>query len=138
MVDVLNYDNYVAGSWISAEQYIANINPSDTSHIVGNYAVGTVEDINRALTAARQAQTGWASAGIQARSNVLSSAARLMEDRAEELGNLLAREEGKQLGEATAEVRRAVQILDFFAAEALRNTGTIVDSVRPGMLVEMT
>lgn len=36
-----------------------------------------------------------------------------MEARSDELGNLLACEDSKHLGEATADVRRAVQILDF-------------------------
>lgn len=138
MVDVPSFGNYIDGQWVIAEQYTQNINPSDITDVVGNYAVGTAEDAECAVSVARRAQVEWAAAGIQTRSQVLSTAARIMNSRADELGNLLAREEGKQLDEATAEVHRAVHILEFFAAEALRNTGTIVDSVRPGMMVEMT
>lgn len=138
MTTAQTFDNYVAGQWVSSQHTTQNINPSDTTDVIGNYAVATVDDVHQAVTAARQAQIDWALAGIQTRSNVLAKAARIMDDRAEELGNLLAREEGKQLTEATAEVRRAVQILEFFAAEALRNTGTAIESVRPGLTVEMT
>ncbi len=138
MSNASTYDNYIAGSWVATQQYTENINPSDTSDVVGQYAVGSVADVEQAVAAARGAQPGWASAGIQQRSTILATAARLMDARAEELGDLLAREEGKRVTEATAEVRRAVQILEFFAAEALRNTGTAIESVRPGLTVEMT
>ena len=55
-----------------------------------------------------------------------------------ELGRLLAREEGKTLPEAIGEVARAGQIFKFFAGEALRLTGDMVPSVRPGVHVEIT
>ena len=58
--------------------------------------------------------------------------------RKDEIGELLAREEGKTRPEAVGEVARAGQILRFAAGEAVRNTGELIDSVRPGITVEMT
>ena len=58
--------------------------------------------------------------------------------RREELGRLLAREEGKTLPEAIGEVGRAAQIFDFFAGEALRIPGEKFASVRPGVDIEVT
>jgi aldehyde dehydrogenase (NAD+) len=58
--------------------------------------------------------------------------------RKEELGNLLACEEGKTLPEAIGEVSRAAQIFAFFSGEALRLSGEKLASVRPGIDVEMT
>jgi hypothetical protein len=58
--------------------------------------------------------------------------------RQDELGRLLAREEGKTLAEGIGETIRAAQIFDFFAGEALRLAGETVPSVRPGVGVEMT
>ncbi len=55
-----------------------------------------------------------------------------------ELGNLLAREEGKTLPEGIGEAGRAGQIFKFFAGEALRVGGEIIGSVRPGIGVEVT
>ena len=57
--------------------------------------------------------------------------------RKDELGRLLAREEGKTLAEAVGETIRAAQIFKFFAGEALRNLGDAVASVRPGVDVMM-
>ena len=58
--------------------------------------------------------------------------------RKEELGELLAREEGKTLPEAIAEVARAGNIFKFFAGEALRIAGETMASVRPGVQVDIT
>ena len=56
--------------------------------------------------------------------------------RADELGRLLSREEGKTLPEGKGEVMRAARIFKFFAGEALRRHGVTVDSTRPGVAVE--
>jgi alpha-ketoglutaric semialdehyde dehydrogenase len=58
--------------------------------------------------------------------------------RKDELGALLAREEGKTLPEATGEAARAGNIFKFFAGEALRGGGESLASVRPGVQVEIT
>ncbi|MBU1803886.1 MAG: aldehyde dehydrogenase family protein, partial [Gammaproteobacteria bacterium] len=58
--------------------------------------------------------------------------------RREELGTLLAREEGKTLPEAIGEVARAGNIFKYFAGECLRQAGETLQSVRPGVGVEVT
>jgi aldehyde dehydrogenase (NAD+) len=57
--------------------------------------------------------------------------------RRDTLGRLLAREEGKTLAEAVAEVTRAAHVFRFFSGEALRVSGDSIDSVRPGVDVEV-
>lgn len=59
-------------------------------------------------------------------------------DRREELGTLLAREEGKTRAEGVGEATRAGQIFLFFAGEALRISGELLASARPGIDVEIT
>ena len=58
--------------------------------------------------------------------------------RREELGTLLAREEGKTLAEGIGEAARAGNIFKYFAQEALRLAGGKLASVRPGVDVEVT
>jgi acyl-CoA reductase-like NAD-dependent aldehyde dehydrogenase len=69
---------------------------------------------------------------------VLDRAAAEIIARKDEIGELLAREEGKTRPEAVGEVARAGQVLRFAAGEAVRNAGELIDSVRPGITVEMT
>jgi aldehyde dehydrogenase (NAD+) len=61
-----------------------------------------------------------------------------LHERRAELGALLAREEGKTRAEGVGEVARAAQIFRFFGGEALRITGELVESVRPGVEVAIT
>jgi alpha-ketoglutaric semialdehyde dehydrogenase len=128
----------VAGEWVDGRTLLSNINPSDTSDVVAEYGCADATLAQEAVEAARSAQPGWAEATPYQRFEVLDRAGSEVLARAAELGDLLAREEGKTLGEATAEAVRAGQILKFFAGEALRVTGDHVDSVRPGVEVLVT
>ncbi|MFN7101870.1 MAG: aldehyde dehydrogenase family protein, partial [Pseudorhizobium sp.] len=131
------YQNLIAGEWVGSEAS-NNISPSDTNDVVGAYAQGTAEDAKQAIAAAKAAFPAWSRSGIMERHTILRKAADEIVARKEELGTLLAREEGKTLPEAIGETLRAAQIFDFFAGEALRLTGEVVPSVRPGIGVEIT
>ena len=129
--------NYIDGDWVDGEA-VADINPSNTDEIVGHYARGSADDARRAIAAAKAAFPAWSRSGIQQRHDILKAAGDEILKRREELGSLLAREEGKTLAEGIGETVRAGQIFDFFAGEALRLTGEVVPSVRPGLEVTMT
>jgi aldehyde dehydrogenase (NAD+) len=127
--------NLIAGEWIEGEGESDNVNPSNTAEVVGRYARASKADAARAIAAAKAAFPSWARSGIQQRHDVLKKASDEILGRKDELGRLLAREEGKTLVEATGEVMRAGQIFAFFAGEALRLAGELVPSVRPGVEV---
>ena len=57
--------------------------------------------------------------------------------RAEELGALIAREEGKPLAEGKGEVYRAGQFFTYFAAEARCQLDQTADSVRPDIEIDV-
>ncbi|ERI50127.1 hypothetical protein N878_09715, partial [Pseudomonas sp. EGD-AK9] len=132
------YDNYIGGQWVAGSDYSRNINPSDLSDAVGEYAKADAAQVDQAIAAARAAFPGWSISGIQARSDALDKVGSEILARRQELGELLAREEGKTLPEAVGEVTRAGNIFKFFAGECLRLNGEIVPSVRPGVSVEVT
>jgi len=131
------YQNLIAGEWVGSDAS-KNINPSDTNDVVGIYAQGSAEDAKQAIAAAKAAFPAWSRSGILERHAILKKTSDEILARKEELGALLAREEGKTLPEAIGEVTRAAQIFDFFAGEALRLTGEVVPSARPGIGVEIT
>src|SRR5208337_2176941 len=91
-----------------------------------------------AVAAARAAFPAWSRTTPQERHDILLRASIEILARREELGRLLAREEGKTLPEAIGEATRAGQIFDFFAGEALRIPGEKFASVRPGVDIEAT
>ena len=132
------HQNFIGGSWIDGDDAGDNINPSDTRDVVGRYARASRQQADQAIGAARAAFPAWAQSGIQQRHDILSKVAIEIMARKEELGRLLAREEGKTLPEAMGEVARAAQIFDFFAGEVLRLAGEKIASTRPGVEVEVT
>src|SRR2546423_15702099 len=87
---------------------------------------------------AHAAVPAWSTSTPQSRFDALDAIGTEILNRKTELGDLLAREEGKTLPEATGEVVRAAYIFKFFAGEALRIPGEIMQSVRPGVGVELT
>ncbi|MDE0003616.1 MAG: aldehyde dehydrogenase family protein [Rhodospirillaceae bacterium] len=132
------HQNFIAGEWRATSETCRNINPSDTDEVVGEYALADVADTERAISAAAEAFPDWSNSGIQQRFDILDAIGTEILARKVELGRLLAREEGKTLPEAIGEAGRAGQIFKFFAGEALRLTGELVPSVRPGINVEIT
>ena len=132
------HKNYIAGEWVEGEDATRNVNPSDTTDIVGLYAQANAAQLDAAVVAARAAFPAWSRTTPQERHDVLSRVSGEVAARRDELGRLLAREEGKTLPEAIGEVGRAAQIFDFFAGEAVRIQGEKFASVRPGVDVEVT
>lgn len=132
------YKNLINGDWVEAQGVIRNINPSDTRDVVGEYAQGDAVQTRDAIGAAQAAFPAWSVSTPQQRFDILDAVGTEILARRAELGDLLAREEGKTLPEAIGEVARAGNIFKFFAGEALRPGGEIMPSVRPGVGVEIT
>src|SRR6266850_2909637 len=130
--------NLIAGQWTAGKQANPNINPSDVSDVIDQYASGDAAAVDAAVAAARAAFPAWSVSTPQQRFDALDFVGTEILARRAELGELLAREEGKTTPEATGEAARAGQIFKFFAGEALRTAGEIIPSVRPGMSVEVT
>ena len=130
--------NLIGGEWREGASISPNFNPSDTSDIVGEYAQADTTHAAAAVTAARGAFAKWSLSTPQQRFDVLDFIGTEILARKAELGDLLAREEGKTLPEAIGEAGRAGQIFKFFAGEALRIPGEKLASIRPGLDVEIT
>ncbi|MBA1272241.1 aldehyde dehydrogenase family protein [Stutzerimonas azotifigens] len=138
MAEHKRYDNYIGGEWVAGANYSRNVNPSDLSDVIGEYAQADAAQVSAAIEAARAAFPAWSTSGIQARADSLEKVGLEILARREELGELLAREEGKTLPEAIGEVSRAGNIFKYFAGECLRQAGETLQSVRPGVSVEVT
>ncbi len=130
--------NFIAGDWVEGAGVSRNINPSNTNDVVGEYAKTDKAQTVQAIAAAKAAFPAWSRSTPQERFDALNRVSIEILARKDELGRLLAREEGKTLPEAIGEVGRAGQIFAFFAGEALRLSGEKGASVRPGIDVEIT
>lgn len=130
--------NFIGGKWLEGANAADNINPSDTSDIIGEYAHASAAQTQQAIDAAYQASLAWGNSSIQHRSDILDNIGSEILQRREELGELVSREEGKTLPEGIGEATRAGQVFKFFAGEALRPGGEFIDSIRPGLDVSVT
>ena len=89
------HKNYIAGEWLAADNAIENRNPSDITDLIGTYAQAETDHLERALDSARAAQKQWQATGLEARQTALMNIGNALMARADELGELLSREEGK-------------------------------------------
>jgi aldehyde dehydrogenase (NAD+) len=131
------HENLIGGSWTSGSATAPNVNPSNTSDIVGEYAQADAAQVAAAVQAAADALPGWSQTTGQARHDILDRAAAEILSRRSELADLLAREEGKTLAEALAEVDRTVRVIRYHSSQALMPVGDVVESVRPGVRVDV-
>jgi len=125
--------HFILGEAVRAELTAESRNPSNTDDIVARVPCGGTAEVDAAAKAARAAFPAWADASPEARSDLLDKVGAAIWARADELGQLLSREEGKTLAEGIGEVRRAARIFRYFAGEALRRHGQSLESVRPGI-----
>ena len=131
------HKNFIAGEWLAGAHDIENRNPSDLSDLIGRFAQADEAQLQRALEAATSAQREWAKSGLEQRYSALMAIGEELMQRAEELGRLLAREEGKPLAEGKGEVYRSGQFFTYFAAEALRQIGDTADSVSDNIEIDI-
>ena len=133
-----NPRHLINGRWEIGTTTGVSTNPSDTREVVAEYARADRTQTERAIRAAADALPHWSQSSPQRRADVLDHIGSELLARKDQLGTLLAREEGKTLPEAVAEVARAGQIFKFFAGEALRIPGELMASVRQGVQVDVT
>lgn len=136
MGTTLELSHWIGGSKQAGDRPAESLNPSDTRDVVARVPDGSSEDVNAAVAAARAAFPAWSEASPEVRSDVLDKAGSLLMARAQEVGTLLSREEGKTLAEGIGETMRAARILKYFAGEALRLHGQNLASTRPGVEVQ--
>src|SRR6185503_981816 len=96
------HQNYIAGAWAEAAEPAPNINPSNLSDVVGEYARANETQVRAAIAAARAAFPAWSRGGVQARADMLDKIGNEILARKDELGVLLWREEGRTRPEASA------------------------------------
>ena len=131
------HKNFIAGEWIEGPSSIENRSPSDITDLVGIYTQADRVQLGTALDAAKSAQKIWAATGLEARQTALMEIGNELMARADELGELLSREEGKPRAEGRGEVYRAGQFFTYYAAEVLRQIGDNADSVRPDIEIDV-
>lgn len=127
------YRSFIDGKWLDSASGSSspNINPANTSDIIGTAQLATRGEARSAVECAYNAFKGWRSTPAPVRGKIIAKAARLMEDCKEELAAAITREEGKIIGEARGELSRAINVMEFCAGESRRMNGETIQSELP-------
>lgn len=113
------------GTWL--DKY----NPH-TGLLLCQLADSNENDVNRAVSAAKDAYSNWSELTPVKRGQVLSSIATIMKGRSKELADCIALETGKPPLDAINEVNGAILQCEFFAGEGMRLYGRSLTSAIPG------
>jgi aldehyde dehydrogenase (NAD+) len=118
----------IGGAWRESQGggTIPVVNPSDGGRF-GSLARGTAADVDAAVRAARAAQDGeWGRMPAFERGRVLARLGQLVLERADELTMLEARDVGKPLRQARADVLALARYLEFYGGAADKVHGATI------------
>lgn len=120
---------YINGAWVAAPDggTLDIVDPA-TEEKVDSVPVATAADLDRALEAADAAWRSWRDVDAWTRSAKLRAVAGLVRARADDMASVVTEEVGKTLGESRGEVMAAADQFDWYADEARRVYGRVVDA----------
>lgn len=130
---VKKYKNYIGGEWVapSSGQWFDNVNPADTSDIVGRFPNSGREDVDRAVAAAKEAATRWRRTPAPKRAEILFTLGEILRKNKEAYTQQMTREMGKVLKEAGGDVQEAIDCTYYTAGEGRRLHGFTTPAEMP-------
>ncbi len=114
---------YIADSWLAGQgEVVESLNPV-TQQVVWSGNSATVEQVESAVQAARQAFPAWAKRSLEERLSVLEAFAANLKSRADELARCIGEETGKPLWESATEVTSMVNKVAISVQSYRERTG---------------
>lgn len=126
--------NYIDGKWVESlgKETVEIINPAN-GRLLGLTPLGTKEDVERAVKAAREAFKTWRETPVVDRVQILFRLKTLLEEHVEELTELITLENGKTLGEARGDIRRAIQMVETACGMPSLLKGQVSEDIAAGI-----
>jgi succinate-semialdehyde dehydrogenase/glutarate-semialdehyde dehydrogenase len=124
---LLRTDAYIDGKWVAANKRFAVTNPAN-GEVIAEVADLGASDVTAAIDAAVPAQKAWAKKTAKERAMVMRVWYDLIMANAEDLAVILTTEMGKPLAEARGEVTYGASFVDWFAEEARRVCGDVLET----------
>jgi succinate-semialdehyde dehydrogenase/glutarate-semialdehyde dehydrogenase len=119
---MIRSDLYINGQWVSTTKRHPIHDPSDDS-IITEISVAGDSEVDAAIDAAANAFPIFARMAPRARGEILRKAFEIMISEADELAQLVSRENGKVLADAKGEILYAAEFFRWFSEEAVRING---------------
>src|SRR5213596_40101 len=123
------FRNYIDGEWVDAASgaTFESTSPAD-GETIGVFPKSGVEDVDRAVEAAKAAYEEWRLVPAPKRGEILFALARVLEREKPALTELMTREMGKVRAEAGGDVQEAIDITYYMAGEGRRLFGQTTPS----------
>lgn len=122
---------YLDGRWQASESGATlEVRDPATGELVGTTAVASAKDVDTAVQIAAKAQREWAALGADQRAAIMHRGATLIRERIDRIADLLTREQGKPVPDSVKETAFGADVIDYYAEEGLRVSGTVRPSLR--------
>ncbi|HSI88002.1 MAG TPA: aldehyde dehydrogenase family protein [Pyrinomonadaceae bacterium] len=127
------YHNYINGEWVksSSGEWFDNVNPADTSDIIGRFPESNEEDMENAIAAAKGAADKWRRTPAPRRAELLFRLGEILAKNKDEYTREMTREMGKVLKEAGGDVQEAIDCTYYTAGEGRRLHGFTTPAEMP-------
>ncbi|HET9322761.1 MAG TPA: aldehyde dehydrogenase family protein [Gaiellaceae bacterium] len=123
------FQNYIAGEWVDAAsgETFDSRSPAN-GEAIGTFPLSGAEDVDRAVTAAKEAFEEWRLVPAPERGEILFRFGQLLREQKEDLAQLMSREMGKVLAEARGDVQEAIDMAYYMGGEGRRLFGQTTPS----------
>ena len=122
------FKNFIAGEWVepSTGEYFDNVNPADTTDIIGRFPLSRAADVERAVAIGEEGFALWSRTPAPARGDVLRGWATCSSRARKRSRTLMTREMGKPLAETRGDVQEGIDTAYYAATEGRRLFGHTV------------
>ncbi|MFN8558063.1 MAG: CoA-acylating methylmalonate-semialdehyde dehydrogenase [Dehalococcoidia bacterium] len=135
---VATVQNFIGGVWRAAATTRHDDVPNPaTGALLARAPLSTETDVDAAVQAARDAFPSWAATPAVERARFLFRYKALLEERFEELAQIVTRENGKTIADARGEVRRGIEVVEFACGGPTLLMGETLPDVARGVDCEL-
>jgi acyl-CoA reductase-like NAD-dependent aldehyde dehydrogenase len=131
--EIKKYKNYIGGEWVksASNDWFDNVNPADTTDVIGRFPASNADDVNAAVSAAAEAATRWRRTPAPKRAEILFRLAQILEKNKDSFTQQMTREMGKVVKEAGGDVQEAIDCTYYTAGEGRRLHGFTTPAEMP-------
>lgn len=108
--------HFINNQEVSAQSYFEVRDPGKLNEVIGEVALGTSDDVDKAVRAAHNAFLSWKNVSVNERVQLILAAAKVLQDSMHELKTLLVREHGGVLWEAETDFYLGNGVLHYYAS----------------------
>ncbi len=126
--------HYINGEMVkgTSGRFTDVYNPA-TGEVQAKVPLATIEELNKAIEDAAEAQVAWANTNPQRRARVMMKFGALINEHMEELAELVSKEHGKTIPDAKGDVQRGLEVVEVCMGAPSLLKGEYMDNGGPGI-----